>query len=74
MALGQYLSRVPDGSGHNDHWNDVEGASAFLFGLAGPDGSRGSSSSPWYVRGPGGIGNKSSDYASWTLSPSYSAI
>ena len=35
MALGQYLSGVPDGSDLNDYWNDAEGASAFLLGLAG---------------------------------------
>ena len=73
MALGQYLSGVPDGSGLDDHWNDAEGTSAFLLGLASPDSSRGSCSSPWYVRGPGGIGNKSSDCTSWIPSPSYSA-
>ena len=72
MALGQYPSWLPDGPGLDDHWNDAEGASAFLPGLAGPGSSRGSCSSPWYVRGPGGIGNKSSDRASWTLPPSYS--
>ena len=60
MALGQYLSGVPDGSGLNDYWNGAKGASAFLFELAGLDNSRGSCSSPWYVCGPGGIGNKSS--------------
>ena len=73
MALGQYLSGVPDGSGLDDHWNDAEGTSAFLLGLASPDSSRGSCSSLWYVRGPGGIGNKSSDCTSWIPSPSYSA-
>ena len=73
MALGQYLSGVPNRSGLDDHWNDAEGASAFLLGLAGPDSSRGSYSFLWYVRGPGGIGNKSSNCASWTPPPSYSA-
>ena len=73
MALGQYLSRVPNRSGLDDHWNDAEGASTFLLGLADPDSSRGSCSSPWYVRGPGGIGNKSFDYASWIPPPFYSA-
>ena len=61
MALRQYLSGVPDGSGLDDHWNDAEGTSAFLLGLAGPDSSRGSCSSPWYIRGLSGIGNKNSD-------------
>ena len=74
MALGQYLSEVPNGSGLDDHWNYVEGASAFLLGLAGLDSSRGSCSSLWYVRGPGGIGNKGAGFALSTLSPSYSAI
>ena len=37
MALGQYLSGVPDGSGLDDHWNDAEGASVFLLELAGPE-------------------------------------
>ena len=73
MALGLYLSGVPDGSGLDDPRNDAEGASAFLLGLADPDSSRGSCSSLWYVRGPGGISNKSSDSASWILPPSYSA-
>ena len=74
MALGQYLSRAPDGFGLDDHWNDAEGALAFLLGLAGLGSSRGSGSPPWSVRGPGGIGNKSSDCASWIPSLSYSAI
>ena len=52
MALGQYLSRVLDGFGLDDHWNDAKGASAFLLRLVGPDSSRGSYSSLWYVRGP----------------------
>ena len=64
---------VPSGSGLDDHWNDAEGASTSLLEPIGPDSSRSSCSSPWYVRGPGGIGNKSSDCASWTLPPSYSA-
>ena len=62
MALGQHPSWLLDGL--DNHWNDAEGASAFLPGLAGPGGSRGSCSSPWYARGFGGIGNKSSDRAS----------
>ena len=65
---------VPGGSGPNDHWNDAEGALTFLLGPAGPDNSRGSYSSPWYVRGPGDTSNKISDFASWTLPPSYLAI
>ena len=73
MALGQYLSGVPDGSSLDDHWNDAKSASTFLLGLAALDSSRGSCSSPWYVRGLGGIGNKSSDCTSWTLPPSYLA-
>ena len=40
MALGQYLSRALDGFGLDDHWNDEEGASAFLLELAGPDSSK----------------------------------
>ena len=71
MALGQYLSGFPDGSGLDDHWNDAKGASTFLLGLAGLDSSRSSYGSPWYVRDRGGIGNKSSGYASWTPLPSY---
>ena len=73
MALRQYLSGVPDGFSLDDHWNDVEGVSAFLLELAGLDSSRGSCSSPWYICGPGGIGNKSSGCASWIPPPSYSA-
>ena len=73
MALGQYLYGAPDRFGLDDHWNDAEGALAFLLGLAGPGSSRGSCSPLWYVRGPGGIGNKSFDYASWIPPPSYSA-
>ena len=73
MALGQYLSRAPDGFGLDDHWNDAEGVLAFLLGLAGPGNSKGSCSPPWYVRGSGSIGNKSSDCALWIPSPSYSA-
>ena len=73
MASGQYLSKVPDGFGLDDHWNDVEGGLAFLLGLAGPNNSKGSCSSPWYVRGLGGIGNKSFDCTSWVPPPSYSA-
>ena len=42
MALGQYLSGVPDGSSLDNHWNRAEGASAFLLRLAGPDSFRGS--------------------------------
>ena len=42
MALGQYLSGVPDGSSLDKHWNRAEGASAFLLRLAGPDSFRGS--------------------------------
>ena len=52
MAFEQYLSRVPDGFGFDDHWNEAKGALAFLLGLAGPGNSRGSCSPPWYVRGP----------------------
>ena len=73
MALGQYLSGAPNRFSLDDHWNDAEGALAFLLGLAGPGNSRGSYSPPWYVCGPGGIGNKSSNCASWILPPSYSA-
>ena len=73
MALGQYFSRVPDGSGLGDYWDDAEGVSAFLLGPASLDSSRGSYSSPWYARGPDSISNKSSDCALWTLPPSYSA-
>ena len=73
MALGQYPSWLPDGPGFDDHLNDVEGASAFLPGLAGLGSSRGSYSFPWYVHGPGGFGNKGFDRASWILPPSYSA-
>ena len=72
MALGQYLSGVPNRSGLDDHWDDVEGALAFPLGLASLDSSGGSCSSPWYVCDLGDIGNKSSDYASWILPPSYS--
>ena len=72
MALGQYLSRVPNGSGLGDYWDDVEGVLAFLLGPTSPDSSRGSCSFLWYARGPSGIGNKSSDYASWTPPPSRS--
>ena len=64
MALRQYLSGVLDRFGLDDHWNDADGASAFLLGLAGPGNSRGSCSPLWYVRGLSGIGNKSSDCAS----------
>ena len=74
VALGQYFLGVPGGSGPNDHWNDAEGALTFLLGPAGPDNSRGSYSSPCYVRGPGDTSNKISDFASWTLPPSYLAI
>ena len=73
MALGQYLSRAPDEFGLDDHWNDAEGALAFLLGLVGLGNSRGSCSPPWCARGPGGIGNKSSGYASWIPPPFYSA-
>ena len=73
MALGRYLSGVPDGSGLGDYWDDAKGVLAFLLGPTGLDSSRGSYSSLWYACGPGGISNKSSDYASWTLPPSYSA-
>ena len=58
MALGQYLSGAPDGFGLDDHWNDAEGASTFLLGLAGLGSTRGSCNPPWYVRGPGGTGKK----------------
>ena len=67
MALGQYLSGVLDGSSLGDYWDDAEGVSDFLLRLAGSDSSRGSYSSPWYARSPGGIGNRGFDYASWTL-------
>ena len=73
MALGQYFSRALDGFGIDDHWNDAEDALTFLLGLAGPGRSRGSYSPPWYVRGPGGIDNKSFDCALWIPPPSYSA-
>ena len=69
-GLRQYLFGVPDGFGVDDHWNDTEGALTFLLGLADPGSS---CSSPWYIRGPGDIGNKSSDCASWIPPPSYSA-
>ena len=72
MASGQRLFRILDGLGFDDHWNDAKGALVFLFGLAGPGNSRGSCSPLWYVRGPGGIGNKSSDCTLWIPSPSYS--
>ena len=72
MASGQHFFGVLGESGLDDHWNDAEGASVFLLGLASLGSSRGSCSSPWYVRGLGGIGNKSSDCASWTLLPFYS--
>ena len=71
MALGQYLSGVLDGFGLDDDWNDAEGASAFLLGLAGLNSSRGSCSSLWYIRGPSGIGNKSFGCTSWIPSPFY---
>ena len=73
MASGQRLSRVLDELGFDDHWNDAKGASTFLLGLAGPNSSKGSCGSPWYVRGLGGIGNKSFDCTSWVPPPSYSA-
>ena len=69
MALGQYLSGVPDESSLGDYRDDAEGVLAFLLGLAGLGSSRGSCNSPW-----GGIGNKSSDCVSWIPLPSYSAI
>ena len=71
MASGQHFFGVPGESGLDDRWNDAEGASAFPLRLAGPDSFRGSCSSPWYVCDLGDIGNKSSDYASWILPPSY---
>ena len=73
MAFEQYLYGVPDGFGFDDYWNDVEGALAFLLRLASPGSSRGSYSPPWYVRGPGGIGNKSFGCASWIPPPLYLA-
>ena len=73
MAFEQYLYGVPDGFGFDDYWNDVEGALAFLLRLAGPGNSRGSCSPPWYVCGPGGIGNKSSNCTLWIPPPSNSA-
>ena len=73
MALGQHLSGVPGEFGFDEHWNDVEGALAFLLVLVGQVNSRGSYSPLWHVRGPGGIGNRSSNCASWILPPSYSA-
>ena len=72
MVLEQHLSVVPDRFGLDDHWNDAEGALAFLLGLASPGNSRGFCSPSWYVCGPGGIGNKSSDCTLWIPSPSYS--
>ena len=63
MASRKRLSGVPDGFGFDDHWNFAKSALAFLLGLAGPSNSRGSYSPPWYVHGPGGISNKSSDCA-----------
>ena len=62
-----------DGLGLDDHWNDAEGALAFLLRPAGLGNSRGSCNLPWYICGLGGIGNKSSDCASWIPPPSYSA-
>ena len=73
VALRQYLFGALDEFGLDDHWNDAEGALAFLLELAGPGSSIGSYSLPWYVRGLGGIDNKSSDCASWIPPPSYSA-
>ena len=73
MALGQYLFEAFDGFGLDDHWNDAECVLAFPLGPAGLGNSRGSYSPPWYICGLGGIGNKSSDYASWIPPPSYSA-
>ena len=72
MASRQHLFGVPDGFDFDDHWNDAEGALAFLLGLTSPGNFRGSCSPPWYVRGLGGIGNKSSNCASWIPPPSYS--
>ena len=74
MVSGQRLSGVLDGLGFDDYWNGAEGALAFLLGLVGPGSFKGSCSPPWYVRGPGGIDNISSDYASWIPPPSYLAI
>ena len=71
MASRRHLSWPLDGL--DDHWNDAESASDSLPGLASLGGSRGSCSSPWYARGLGGIGNKSSNRASRVLPPSYSA-
>ena len=71
MALGQYLSGASNGFGLDDHWNDAEGALVFLLELAGPGSSRGSCSPLWYVHGPGGIGNKSSNCALQIPLPSY---
>ena len=73
MALGQYLSEALGRFGLDDHWNDVEGASAFLLELAGPGSSKDSYSPLWYVCGPDGIDNKSSNCASSIPPPSYSA-
>ena len=73
MALGQHLFGVLDGLGFDDHWNDAEGTLAFLLGLAGPGNSRRSCGPPWYAHGPGGIGSKSSNCASWIPPPSYLA-
>ena len=61
-------------SGSDDRLNDVGGVSTFLLGPTSPDNFIGSCNSPWYVRGPGGIGNIGSGFALWTLPPSYSAI
>ena len=73
MALRRHLPGVPDESGLGDYRDDAKGVLAFLLGLVGPGNSRSSYNSLWYARGPGGIGNRNSDCASWTLPPSYSA-
>ena len=73
MASRQHFFGVPSESGLDDRWNDAKDASTFLLRPTGPDGSRDSYNSPWYIHGPDDIGNKSSDCTSWILSPSYSA-
>ena len=74
MALGQYLSGVPDGSGLNDYWNGAKGASAFLFGPTGLDNSIGSYNFLWCVHDPGDIDNTGFGFALWAPSPFCSAI
>ena len=71
MASRQHFFGVPGEFGLDDHWSDAEGASTFILGLVGPNSSKSSCSSPWYVRGPSGIGNKSFGCTSWIPPPFY---